>query len=171
MPENALKEIESQLAAIIVFTTKFKKEILAKAENLSETKLKNLKKILTDVGVWQKSTLQILVKKDPQFYNRLMSKKKKIEQEIINLYKTKLVEEDNKKMQIILDKMQTLYGLRRIYSHLLGIKLKTFNLISSLISNIWAKARIISFIQKYFSKLNILFIHFDYEQHCQGKSW
>ena len=108
MPENALKEIESQLAAIIVFTTKFKKEILAKAENLSETKLKNLKKILTDVGVWQKSTLQILVKKDPQFYNRLMSKKKKIEQEIINLYKTKLVEEDNKKMQIILDKMQTL---------------------------------------------------------------
>lgn len=108
MSEEALKEIESQLAAIIVFATKFKKEILAKAENLSEAKLKSLIKILAEVGEWQKTALQSIAKKDPQFYKRILEKKKKIEREIINLYKTKLAEEDKKKMRIILDKVKNI---------------------------------------------------------------
>ena len=106
MPADALKEIESQLAAIIVFGTKFKKEILVKATKLSETKLKDLKKILGEVNIWQKTALPALAKKEPQFYRRILGKKKQIEQEIINLYKAKLAEEDKKKMQIILDKVK-----------------------------------------------------------------
>lgn len=108
MSEEALKEIENQLAAIIVFETKFKKEILAKAEKLSQAKLADLKKVLTEVGEWQKLTLQALARKDPQFYRRLLARKKTIEQEMINLYKTKLAEEDNKKMQIILNKVKNI---------------------------------------------------------------
>lgn len=108
MPEGALQDIANLLKSILVFETKFKEEILAKAENLSEAKLQKLKKILVEVGRWQEVTLPELAKKDPQFYSRLLAKKRKIEREIINLYKAKLAEEDNKKTRIILDKMQTL---------------------------------------------------------------
>lgn len=108
MSQPDLKEIEKLLTGIIVFATKFKKEILVKAENLSEAKLKELKKVLEEVNVWQKPALQSIAKKDPQFYNRILVKRKQIEQEIINLYKARLSEEDNKKMQIILGKIKNI---------------------------------------------------------------
>lgn len=103
-----LLEIKNQLATIIVFATKFKKEILAKAENLSEAKLKNLIKILAKLNSWQKTALQNLARRDPQFYRHLLEKKKQIEQKMINLYKARLSEEYNKKMQIILDKVKNI---------------------------------------------------------------
>ena len=108
MPTEATKEISDLLKSILVLETKFKKEILAKAEKLNEAKLKNLKKILTELAEWQKTALQSLAKKDPGFYGRILGKKKQIEQEIINLYKAKLAEEDKKKMQIILDKVKSI---------------------------------------------------------------
>lgn len=108
MSAAMLLEIKNQLATIIVFATKFKKEILAKAENLSEAKLKNLIKILAEVSIWQKTAMKNVMRRDPQFYNRLLEKKKQIEQKMINLYKARLSEEDNKKMQIILDKVKNI---------------------------------------------------------------
>ena len=108
MPTEATKEISDLLKSILVLETKFKKEILAKAEKLNEAKLKNLKKILAELAEWQKSALQSLAKKDTGFYRRILGKKKQIEQEIINLYKAKLAEEDKKKMQIILDKVKSI---------------------------------------------------------------
>lgn len=108
MPEGSLKEIANLLKNILVFETKFKEEILAKAENLNDAKLEQLKNILLEVGSWQKKVLTKKLKEDPDFYNRIASARKKVDQEIINLYKQKLNDEDRKKMEIILDKLKTI---------------------------------------------------------------
>ncbi len=108
MPEGALKEIAGLLKNILVFETKFKEEILAKAEGLSDVKLNELKKILLEVDGWQENVLAKKIKEDPGFYDKIISARKKVDQEIINLYKQKLNDEDRKKMEIILDKMKSI---------------------------------------------------------------
>ncbi len=108
MSEEGLKEISVLLQNILVFEIKFKEEILAKAKNFSETRLKELKTILTEVGQWQERAVAKKIKEDPNFYNKIAGARKKIDQEIINLYKQKLSGEDNKKMEIILNKINSI---------------------------------------------------------------
>lgn len=108
MPEGSLKEIANLLKNILVFETKFKEEILAKAAGLSGVRLNELKNILLEVGGWQEKVLTKKLKEDTDFYNRIASARKKVDQEIINLYKQKLDAEDKKKMEIILNKMKTI---------------------------------------------------------------
>jgi|SRR3989338_7544984 len=105
---DTLKEIKNQLATIVVLETKFKKEILAKAESLSDTRLNELKSILVEIREWQEKVLTKKIKEDPDFYNKIAEERKKADQEIINLYKQKLNDEDRKKMEIILDKMKSI---------------------------------------------------------------
>ena|SRR3989344_8196637 len=108
MPEGALKEVAGLLKNILVFETKFKEEILTKAKDLSDAKLEELKSILLEISEWQKEVLTKKIKEDPGFYDKIVSARKKVDQEIINLYKQKLNDEDRKKMEIILDKMKTI---------------------------------------------------------------
>lgn len=108
MPEGSLKEIADLLKNILVFETKFKEEILAKAEGLSGVRLAELKNILIEVGGWQKKVLTKKLKEDPDFYNRIAVARKKVDKEIINLYKQKLNDDDRKKMEIILAKMKNI---------------------------------------------------------------
>lgn len=108
MPTDALKTISDLLKSILVFETQFKEEILAKAPGLDEEKLTKLKNILLEVSGWQEKVLTKKLKEDPGFYNRIASARKKVDQEIINLYKQKLDDEDRKKMEIILDKMKNI---------------------------------------------------------------
>lgn len=108
MPDEDLKSISDLLKNILVFETKFKEEILVKAKNLDDASLNELKNILVEVGGWQEKVLTKKLKEDPDFYNRIASARKKVDQEIINLYKQKLNNEDRKKMEIILDKMKSL---------------------------------------------------------------
>ncbi len=105
---DTLKEISNLLKNILVFETKFKEEILAKAAGLSDVRLEQLKSILLEIGEWQKKVLTKKLKEDPDFYNKIVSARKKVDQEIINLYKQKLNDEDRKKMEIILDKMKSI---------------------------------------------------------------
>ena len=105
MSEEALKEIGNLLESVLVFETKFKEELLAKAKNLSDAKLGELKNILAEIGQWQKKVLDKKIKEDPSFYNKVVSARKEVDQEIINLYKQQLNEEDRKKMEIILEKI------------------------------------------------------------------
>lgn len=106
MTEGSLKEIADLLKNILVFETKFKEEILAKAGGLSDVRLLELKNTLTEVGGWQEKVLTKKMKEDPGFYQKIVNARKKADQEIINLYKQKLNNEDHKKMKIILDKMK-----------------------------------------------------------------
>lgn len=108
MSEEGLKEISNLLENILVFEKKFKEEILAKAKSLSEIKLKKLKIILLEVGLWQEKAVAKKIKEDPNFYNKITGARKKVDQEIINLYKQKLNNEDDKKMEIILDKIHSI---------------------------------------------------------------
>ena len=105
MPTDALKEIGDLLENILVFEIKFKEEILAKAENFSDVKLKKLKNILFEVGQWQERAVDKKIKEDPNFYNKIANVRKKVDQEIISLYKQKLNDEDHKKIEIILEKI------------------------------------------------------------------
>ena len=77
-----------------------------KAANLNDTRLNELKNILLEVDAWQKKVLTKKMKEDPDFYNKIANARKKVDQEIINLYKQKLNNEDRKKIEIILDKMK-----------------------------------------------------------------
>jgi hypothetical protein len=106
MTAETLKEIADLLKNILVFETKFKEEILAKAEDLSGVRLEELKNILLEVDGWQKKVLTKMIKENPSFYNKIANARKKAYQEIISLYKQKLNEEDHKKMEIILDKIK-----------------------------------------------------------------
>lgn len=108
MSEEALKEITNLLENILVFETKFKEEVLAKAKSMSEAKLSELKEILLRVGGWQKKVIEEKTKQDPDFYNKIITARKKLDQDIVNLYKQKLGDEDRKKMDIILNKMKTI---------------------------------------------------------------
>lgn len=108
MSKEALKEIANLLENILVFETKFKEEILAKAKSMSDAKIKELKSILLRVSEWQEKVLTKKIKEDPDFYNKISADRKKVEQEIINLYKQKLNKEDRRKMDIILNKMKTI---------------------------------------------------------------
>lgn len=109
MSEEALKEIGSLLENILVFETKFKEDLLAKSANLSDAKLSELKSILAEISRWQKKVLDKKIKEDPNFLNKIANARKQVDQEIINLYKQKLNEEDQKKIEIILNKMKTIY--------------------------------------------------------------
>lgn len=108
MTEEDLNEIKNLLADILVFETKFKEEILAKAKNMSDAKLDDLKKILSHVGSWQKKVFEDKIKEDPNFFNNIITARRKLDQDIMDLYKQKLSDEDRKKMEIILNKMQTI---------------------------------------------------------------
>ena len=105
---DALKVIADLLKSILVFEAQFKEEILAKAAGLDEGKLLKLKNILSEVSEWQKKVLTKKMKEDPGFYNKVAGARKKADQEIINLYKQKLGDDDRKKMEIILEKMKSL---------------------------------------------------------------
>ncbi len=109
MSEEGLKEIGNLLDNILVFETKFKEQLLAKSAGLNEAKLSELKTILTEINRWQKKVLDKKIKEDPDFFNKVANARKQIDQEIINLYKQKLNDEDRKKMEIILNKMKTIY--------------------------------------------------------------
>lgn len=108
MSEEVLKEIANLLENILVFETKFKAEILAKVKNMSDAKVNGLKEILLHVGEWQKKVLEKKIQEDPDFYNKIINSRKQIDQEILDLYKQKLNDEDRKKMDIILNKMKTI---------------------------------------------------------------
>ncbi len=108
MPTGAPKEVVDLLKTIFVFDTKFKDDVLARAKSLTPARLENLKNILAEVSVWQKQALQKIIQKDPGFYVRLVEQKRQIDKKIIDLYKTKLSQEDQKKMEIILNKMQSI---------------------------------------------------------------
>ena len=108
MSADDLKEINSLLENILVFEIKFKEAILEKAKNLDDAGLKKLKIILFEVSKWQKKVLDEKIKEDQDFYNKISSVRKKSDQEIINLYKQKLNNEDNKKMEIILGKINSI---------------------------------------------------------------
>ena len=108
MSEEALKELGNLLKNILVFEIKFKEAILVKAKILSDTRLNELKSILLEVSAWQEKVLVKKIKEDPDFYNKISEERKKVDQEIINLYKQKLNDEDRKKMEIILDKMKSI---------------------------------------------------------------
>ena len=108
MSEDDLKEINNLLKNILVFETKFKEEILVKSKSMSEIKLSELKEILLHVEVWQKKVLEKKIQEDPNFYNKIINARKKLDQEIMDLYKQKLNDQDQKKMEIILNKMKTI---------------------------------------------------------------
>lgn len=110
MPDNDLKEIKNLLEDVLVFETEFKEEILAKAKDLDDARLKKLKIILLELNKWQGEILDKKIKSDPDFYNKIVSARKTADQEIVNLYKQRLSEEDHKKMEIILDKINRTYG-------------------------------------------------------------
>lgn len=105
MPTDALKKIGNLLKNILVFEIKFKEEILVKSASLSDARLEQLKNILVEVSDWQKKVLTKKIKEDPEFYNKIASARKKVDQKIIGLYKQKLNDDDRKKMEIILDKI------------------------------------------------------------------
>ena len=100
-------EIKNLLENILVFEVGFKEEILAKAKNLDEVRLKKLKIILSEVNKWQGVVLDEKIKTDPGFYNKIVGARKTADQEIINLYKQKLNDEDKKKREIILNKISS----------------------------------------------------------------
>ena len=108
MSEEDIKEIKNLLDNILVFETKFKEEILAKAKNMSDAKINELKSILSNVTGWQKKVLEKKIQEDPNFYNKIFNARKKLDQEIMELYKQKLNEQDRRKMDIILNKMKTI---------------------------------------------------------------
>ncbi|TSC85104.1 MAG: hypothetical protein G01um101413_488 [Parcubacteria group bacterium Gr01-1014_13] len=107
MSVDDLKEINNLLENILVFEIKFKEEILAKAENLDAAGLKKLKIILSEVNKWQGKILDKKIKEDHDFYNKIIRARKKSDEEIISLYKQKLNDEDHKKMEIILSKINS----------------------------------------------------------------
>lgn len=107
MSEEVLKEISKLLETILVFETKFKEEILAKTKDLDNAGLQNLKRILSEVVEWQRKVLEEKFKQDPGFYNKIVGARKKVDQEIISLYKQKLNDEDHKKMGIILNRINS----------------------------------------------------------------
>ncbi len=109
MSEEGLKEIGNLLENILVFETKFKEDLLEKSASLNDAKLNELKNILTEINLWQKKVLDKKIKSDPIFFNKVAGARKKVDEEIINLYKQKLNDEDQKKMEIILNKMKTIY--------------------------------------------------------------
>ncbi len=104
----SIKEIKDLLERILVFNSGFKENVLAKAQNLDESKLVELKNILQEVSGWQEKVLDKIVKKNPGFVVRIADSKRKAEQELVNLYKQKLEEDDRKKMEIILNKVKSL---------------------------------------------------------------
>jgi len=106
MSADALKEISNLLENILVFEIKFKEAILEKAKNLNDAGLKKLKIILSEIGKWQGKILDKKIKEDRDFYNKIIGVRKKSDQEIINLYKQKLTDEDHKKVEVILDKIK-----------------------------------------------------------------
>ena len=108
MSEEALKDIGNLLKNILVFETKFKEDLLVRSAGLNEEKLNKLKVILTEINQWQKKVLDKKIKEDPNFYNKVLGARKQVDEEVINLYKQKLNNEDQKKMEIILNKMKTI---------------------------------------------------------------
>jgi hypothetical protein len=110
MSIDDLKEIKNLLNNTLVFETDFKEYVLAKTKDLDEVKLKKLKIILSEVKKWQSEILDKKIKSDPGFYNKIISARKSSDQKVINLYKQKLDEEDRKKIDIILDKINQTYG-------------------------------------------------------------
>ena len=108
MPTDTLKEIGNLLKGILVFETKFKEQLLVKSAGLSDAKLNELKNILTEISKWQEKVLENKIKQDPDFFNKVADARKKVDEEIINLYKQKLSDEDHKKMDIILNKIHSI---------------------------------------------------------------
>ncbi len=106
--EEIRKQIIELLDEIIVFEAKFKKEILDKTEDLTEDRLKELEIILLEVKEWQQKTLEKILKEDPDFYNRILIARRQVEEKILNMYKQKIAAEDHEKMQIILNKIDSL---------------------------------------------------------------
>lgn len=108
MSDDDLKEIKNLLEGILVFEIEFKKEILAKAKDLDDTRLKKLKIILLELNKWQGEILDKKIKSDIDFYNKIINARKTADEEILNLYKQKLSDEDKKKIGIILGKINSI---------------------------------------------------------------
>jgi|GEM_PF-7125031 hypothetical protein len=106
--EELRKEIFEIVEGILVFEPDFKDKIYAKAINLSEEKLYQLKEILLDMIDWQEEVIVRLVNQNPELYKKILSERMQFEKDIMSVYKEKLVAEDRHKMQIILDKIQSL---------------------------------------------------------------
>jgi hypothetical protein len=108
MTEVIKKEIMSLLDRIVVFEVKFKQEVLEKLQSLDEAKLSELKNILLEVTLWQEKILTKTMETNPGLYARLANAKKQAEQGVINLYTQEVKEVDRQKMQIILDKINSI---------------------------------------------------------------
>lgn len=108
MPEEVLKEISKLLNGIFVFEEDFKEGVFTRAKTLDNVKLQKLKNILLEVDRWQEIALNKKIQENADFYNKIVNAKKKADQNIVNLYKQKLSADDNKKMEIILDKIRSI---------------------------------------------------------------
>jgi len=104
----SIQEIKDLLDQVLVFEVGFKENILAKAQNLDELRLVELKKILQEVKIWQENVLIRMIKEDPGFIEKLTDSRRKAEQKVMDLYRQKLEKDDRAKMEIILNKMKSL---------------------------------------------------------------
>lgn len=109
MFEAEKKEIEDLLDKIFVFDYEFKLDILTKIENEGDGgKFTELKKILSEALEIQNLLVDKKMNTDKDFYKKIQREKRVTDEKIIKLYKEKLSQDDNQKINLILSKIDSI---------------------------------------------------------------
>jgi len=103
---KTIQEIEKLLAQNFIFDAYFKSEIKKKIPALNGAQLTKLLDALTEADDFQRETLADKIRKDKNFYRRVIAEKKKFDEAVLITYKKKMEKHDKNKIGALLARLK-----------------------------------------------------------------